>query len=101
MGELESLQTLRTRQVSFVARIVVGLNWVVVLILFFTHNVPRSVSQAAFMVFRFTAVLAVFWVIAEVAEGFAGRIRFGRIFVDGLLTLSMFAFWFLVVVGSY
>jgi len=57
--------------------------------------------MGAFTVFRVSAVLGLLWLIAETAEGFAGRTSFVRVLIDGLLTLPMFIFWFLVAVSIF
>ena len=60
----------------------------------------ENFALGAFTVFRITAVLAMLWLAAEIVEGFSGRSSFGRVLIDGLLTLPMFVFWFLVAVST-
>ncbi len=96
----ESSETRTVRRISLVARIVVVLNWIAILTILATHGVPRNIALGAFTIFRIIAVLAVLWLIAETAEGLAGRISFVRVLIDGLLTLPMFAFWFLVAAST-
>ncbi len=96
----ESSETRTVRRISLVARIVVVLNWITILAILATHGVPRNIALGAFTIFRITAVLAMLWLIAETAEGLAGRISFVRVLIDGLLTLPMFAFWFLVAAST-
>ena len=97
----ESSETRTVRRISFVARIVIVLNWITILTILSAHGVPKNVALAGFTVFRITAVLAVLWLIAETAEGFAGRTSFVRVLIDGLLTLPMLVFWFLVAVSTF
>ena len=58
----------------------------------FAHGVPKNTALGAFTEFRITAVLATIWLVAEVAEGFAGRTSFVNVLIDGLLILPMFDF---------
>jgi hypothetical protein len=101
MLEAESFETRTVRRISLVARLVVILNWITILAILFAHEVPKNIALSAFTVFRITAVLATLWLIAEVAEGFAGRTSFVRVLIDGLLTLPMFVFWFLVAANTF
>lgn len=97
----ESSETLAVRRISLVARILVVLNWITILTILAAHGVQKNVALGAFTVFRITAVLAALWLIAELAEGFAGRTGFGRVFLDGLLILPMFVFWLLVAASTF
>jgi hypothetical protein len=97
----ESSETRTVRRISLVARIVVVLNWITILAILAAHGVPKNIALGAFTIFRISAVLAVLWLIAETAEGFAGRTSFVRVLFDGLLTLPMFVFWFLVAVSTF
>ena len=99
--ETESSEVRTVRRISLVARIVVVLNWITVLSILFAHGVPKNIALGAFTVFRITAILATLWLIAEVAEGFAGRTSFVRVLIDSLLTLPMFAFWLLVAASTF
>ena len=101
MLEAESSETRTVRRISLVARLVVVLNWITILAILFAHGVPKNIALSAFTVFRITAVLATLWLIAEVAEGFAGRTSFVRVLIDGLLTLPMFVFWLWVYVSTF
>jgi hypothetical protein len=101
MLEAKSSETRTVRRISFVARLVVVLNWITILAILFARGVPKIIALSAFTVFRITAVLATLWLIAEVAEGFAGRTSFVHVLVDGLSTLPMFAFWFLVAASTF
>lgn len=98
---VESAETRTVRRISLVARVVVILNWITILAILVAHGVPKNISLGAFTVFRVTAVLATLWLIAEAAEGFAGRTSLVRVLIDGLLTLPMFAFWFLVAASTF
>jgi hypothetical protein len=99
--EAESAEIRTVRRISLVARAVVVLNWITILAILFANGVSKNIAIGAFTLFRITAVLATIWLIAEVAEGFAGRTSFVNVLVDGLLTLPMFAFWLLVVVSTF
>ncbi len=99
--EVESSETRALRRISLVARLVVVLNWITILSMLFAHGVPKNIALGAFTVFRITAILATIWLTAEIAEGFAGRTSFVNVLIDGLLTLPMFAFWFLVVASTF
>ena len=99
--ETESSEVRTVRRISLVARIVVVLNWITVLSILFAPGVPKNIALGAFTVFRITAILATLWVIAEAAEGFAGRTSFVRVLIDSLLTLPMFAFWLLVAASTF
>ena len=101
MLEAEFFEARIVRRISLVARLVVVLNWITILTIQFAHSVPKNIALGAFTVFRITAVLATIWLIAEAAEGYAGRTSFVNVLIDGLLTLPMFAFWFLVVVSTF
>ena len=96
----ESFETRSLHRISLIAPTVVVLNWITILAILAAHGVPKNVALGAFTVFRITAVLAALWLIAETAEGFAGRTSFVHVFIDGLLTLLMFAFWFLVAAST-
>ena len=97
----ESSETRILRRISLVARLVVVLNWMTILTILFAHRVPKNIALGAFTVLKITAVLATLWLIAEVAEGFAGRTNFVRVSIDGLLILLMFVFWFLVAASTF
>ena len=99
--ETESSEVRTVRRISLVARLVVVLNWITILSILFAHGVPKNIALAAFTIFRISAVLATLWLIAEAAEGFAGRTSFVGVFIDGLLTLPMFAFWLLVAASTF
>jgi hypothetical protein len=99
--EAESAEVRTVRRISFVARAVVVLNWITILAILFANGVPKNIALVAFTLFRITAVLATIWLIAEAAEGFAGRTSFVNVLIDGLLTLPMFAFWLLIVVSTF
>ena len=101
MLEVESSETRSVRRISLVARLVVVLNWITILSILFAHRVPKNIALGAFTVFRITAILATVWLIEEIAEGFTGRTSFVSVFIDGLLTLPMFAVWFLVVGSTF
>ena len=101
MPATESSETRAVRHISVIARTVVVLNWITILAILVAHGVPKNVALGAFTVFRITAVLATLWLIAEIAEGCAGRASFVTVLIDGLLTLPMFAFWFLVAVSTF
>lgn len=62
---------------SFRATFVI-LNWLVVLVILFLHEIPKYVTMRTFTVFRTT-----------------GRTSAKNPFTDGILTLQMFGFWFL------
>jgi hypothetical protein len=96
----ESSETQTVRRISFVVRVVIVLNWITILATFAAHGIPKNFALGAFTVFRITAVLAMLWLAAEIVEGFSGRTSFGRVLIDGLLTLPMFVFWFLVAVST-
>lgn len=98
---IQSSETRIVRRISLVARIVVALNWAIVLGILASHNLPKNFALGAFTVFKITAIVAALWLIAEVAEGFSGRIKFVAIVWDCLLILPMFAFWFLVTASTY
>jgi len=97
----ESSETRAVRRISLIARTVVLLNWVTILAILAARGVPKSVALGAFTVFRITAIVAAIWLIAEIAEGFAGRTNFVTVVLDGFLTLPMFTFWFLVAVSTF
>jgi hypothetical protein len=99
--EAESAEVRAVRRISLVARAVVVLNWITILAILFANGVPKNIALGAFTLFRITAVLATIWLIAEIAEGFAGRTSFVNVLIDGLLTLPMFAFWLLIVVSTF
>ena len=99
--EAESAEVRAVRRISLVARAVVVLNWITILAILFANGVPKYIALGAFTLFRITAVLATIWLIAEVAEGFAGRTSFVNVLIDGLLTLPMFAFWLVIVVSTF
>jgi hypothetical protein len=54
-----------------------------------------------FTVFRVTATLAMVWSIVELALGFAHRATLLRVVINGVLTLSMFFFWFLILAATF
>jgi hypothetical protein len=89
------------RVIANVSRVVVCLNWVSILGILVSHNVPKDFALGVFTVFKITAIAAALWLLAEVAEGFAGRIKFVAIVGDCFLILPMFAFWFLVTASTY
>jgi hypothetical protein len=60
------------------------LNWLVVLVILFLHEIPKYVTMRTFTVFRTT-----------------GRTSAKNPFTDGILTLQMFGFWFLAWAGSF
>jgi hypothetical protein len=91
-----SSETQLVRRISQSARIVVVLNWITILTILASHGVLENIALGAFTIFRITAILATIWLIAEIAEGFAGRAGFVQVLIDGLLILPMFVFWFLV-----
>jgi hypothetical protein len=100
MPAAESSEARAVRRISLIARTVVLLNWVTILAILAARGVPKNVALGAFTVFRITAILGTLWLIAEIAEGFAGRTSFGTVLLDGFLTMPMFAFWFLVAAST-
>lgn len=100
MPAAESSEARAVRHISLIARTVVLLNWVTILAILAARGVPKNVALGAFTVFRITAILGTLWLIAEIAEGFAGRTSFVTVLLDGFLTMPMFAFWFLVAAST-
>jgi hypothetical protein len=100
MPAAESSEARAVRHISLIARTVVLLNWVTILAILAARGVPKNVALGASTVFRITAILAALWLIAEIAEGFAGRTSFVTVLLDGFLTMPMFAFWFLVAAST-
>jgi hypothetical protein len=65
------------------------------------HLIPRRDSEVRdnecpFAVFRTTAVCATVWWMFEIAEALTGRTSAKNPFINGILTLPMFGFWYLV-----
>jgi hypothetical protein len=100
MPAAESSEARAVRHISLIVRTVVLLNWVTILAIVASRGVPKNVALGASTVFRITAILAALWLIAEIAEGFAGRTSFVTVLIDGFLTMPMFAFWFLVAAST-
>jgi hypothetical protein len=100
MPAAESSEARAVRHISLIVRTVVLLNWVTILAILAARGVPKNVALGASTVFRITAILAALWLIAEIAEGFAGRTSFVTVLLDGFLTMPMFAFWFLVAAST-
>jgi hypothetical protein len=98
---IQSSETRIVRVIAIVCRVVVCLNWAIILGILVAHNVPKNFALGAFTVFKITAIAAALWLLTEVAEGFAGRIKFAAVVGDCFLILPMFAFWFLLTASTY
>jgi hypothetical protein len=88
-------------RIRFISRIFVILNWLAVLVILFLPGIPKSVTMSTFTVFRTTAVCATVWWIFEIVEALTGRASAKNPFIDGILTLPMFGFWFLAWASSF
>jgi hypothetical protein len=88
-------------RIRLVSRIFVILNWLVVLVILFLHEIPKFVTMTTFAVFRTTAVCATVWWMFEIAVALTGRTSAKNPFIDGILTLPMFGFWFLAWASSF
>jgi hypothetical protein len=101
MKTTASSETRLVRQIGLTMRAVVISSWFTILITWHFHQIPQSVATGAFELFRVVTVVATLWLIAEMAEAIAGRTSFGNAGIDALLILSMYFFWFLVILSSF
>ncbi len=88
-------------RIRLISRIVIALNWLVILSISFLHRVPRSVALGAFTVFRDTAVCASLWLLFEIAGTRRGYTTIQNLLIDAALVLSMFGFWLLVAAANF
>jgi len=77
------------------------LNWLTVVTIWFLNGIPKPIAMAAFTIFRVTAVCATLWLLIETTEAITRRTRVLNPVVDAILTLPMFAFWFLAWASSF
>jgi len=54
-----------------------------------------------FLLFRIVAVVALIWLIAELAEAYSNRIGFRSVVIDAFLTLPMFVLWLAVALTTF
>ncbi len=83
------------------SRILVVINWLVVVVILLSHGIPKSVAVGVFHVFRITAVFATLWFLFATVEAFTGRTSAKNLLIDAFLTLPMFGFWFLAWASSF
>jgi hypothetical protein len=95
-NEARVLQRVRT---AFRAAVI--LNWLAVLAILFFRGTPKPVAMIAFTAFRLTAICSTVWLLFEIAEVIAKRTRRLNPFVDAILTLPMYGFWFLAWASTY
>jgi hypothetical protein len=57
--------------------------------------------MGVFSAFKVIAVIGSVWVLFEFVEAFWGRTTFKNPVMDTLFTLTMFGFWFLVLVSTF
>ena len=89
------------QRVRLILRGFVIFNWLLVLVLVFTHEVPKSVGLGVFTLFRATAICATVWFVFESIEALAGRTSAKNPLIDAILTLPMFGFWLLALASSF
>ena len=89
------------QRIRVISRILVVINWLVVVVILFSHGIPKSVAVGVFDVFRITAVCATLWFLFETVEALTGRTSAKNPLIDAFLTLPMFGFWFLAWATSF
>jgi hypothetical protein len=95
------LQHRLVQRIRVISRVLVLVNWLVMLVILLMHGVPKSLALSAFTVFKATAVCASLWFVIEIAEAVAGLTPAKNPLIDAVLTLPMFGFWFLAWASSF
>ena len=101
MRMAHTTETRLVGQICLLMRVGVISGWLAILITVSLRGIHPHVARGAFSFFKIVAILATLWLIAEIAEAFAGRASFRSVAIDALLTLPMFVFWFLVFVSTF
>ena len=97
----DTAETRLVGQICLLMRGGVISGWLAILITLSLRGVHPHLAQGIFSYFRIVAILATLWLIAGTVEALSGRASFRSVAIDALLTLPMFAFWFLVFVSSF
>ncbi|MBZ5563528.1 MAG: hypothetical protein LAP13_14045 [Acidobacteriia bacterium] len=81
-------------------RVVVVLNWLVILAAVLLRGVPKALALNAFAAFKVSAVCVGALVIAEIVF-LRHRSKPWAVLLDAVLGLSMFVFWFFVLASTF
>jgi hypothetical protein len=86
---------------GWTARGIVVVNWLAMVLVMSTANVPKGVAMSLFGVFRISAVCACAYLIYESSLVTQKRTSVSGLIVDGLLVLPMFLFWLAVRAATF